>query len=523
MILKKPYAFLIRHFKLIHIIMVILLGYLIYKTNLILNFLNQYMSAKELVTGRSLVDPLFSVYIYISLGIIILMSVFIFILLTVKKKPITFYFLNIITCLGLIAIYIFVQNVIGIMEKEVVSLQMIRLIRDLLTIAVLFETSSFLINFIRGIGFNIKKFNFEDEYRELNIETKDSEEFELEFNVDTSKFKRNWYRWKRHFKYAYKEHKFLINMGILLFILFLSFFISFLLGLFDKEYEEKILFTTNNYIMGINNSYVVTKDYKDNKINDTSKFIILKLSVKNRYNFDTTFNSASSGLVINDNTYYHQTKYLEAFKDLGEVYNNQEFSNESKNYILVYEVPLSLELKNCYFTYKDFNEKRSFNVKLNINDLEEKTSLVEASLGQPLEIDNIFKAKIIIDQFEMANNFKFNYNYCVSNEECYNSTEYLYPTLKGHYDKALLKISGSLEFDNSIEKISSLYGMINYFGYIEYEKNQEFKRQNNLTLAKPNNVKVNEYYFEINRDILNSSQVNLVFKIRNVIYKYKLR
>ena len=71
MILRKPYAFFIKHFKLIHVIMTVLLGYLILKTNLILNFLNTYMESKELVTGMELVKPLFGVSIYVVIGIIL--------------------------------------------------------------------------------------------------------------------------------------------------------------------------------------------------------------------------------------------------------------------------------------------------------------------------------------------------------------------------------------------------------------------------------------------------------------------
>ena len=45
MILRKPYAFLIRHFKLIHLILTVLLAYILYKTNKLLSFFNQYLSS----------------------------------------------------------------------------------------------------------------------------------------------------------------------------------------------------------------------------------------------------------------------------------------------------------------------------------------------------------------------------------------------------------------------------------------------------------------------------------------------
>ena len=45
MILKKPYAFLIKHFKLIHLLLLIPLVYLFSKTFSIANFLNIYVKA----------------------------------------------------------------------------------------------------------------------------------------------------------------------------------------------------------------------------------------------------------------------------------------------------------------------------------------------------------------------------------------------------------------------------------------------------------------------------------------------
>ena len=44
-ILKKPYAFLIKHFKLIHLILCLLFLYLLFQTGNINQFFNDYVSA----------------------------------------------------------------------------------------------------------------------------------------------------------------------------------------------------------------------------------------------------------------------------------------------------------------------------------------------------------------------------------------------------------------------------------------------------------------------------------------------
>ena len=44
MILRKPYAFLIKHFKIIHLFLSIILGIILYKTNLIYKFIVNYIN-----------------------------------------------------------------------------------------------------------------------------------------------------------------------------------------------------------------------------------------------------------------------------------------------------------------------------------------------------------------------------------------------------------------------------------------------------------------------------------------------
>ena len=45
MILKKPLAFLIKHFRFIHFLLVVVSVYLIYKTSAVLVFFNEYISS----------------------------------------------------------------------------------------------------------------------------------------------------------------------------------------------------------------------------------------------------------------------------------------------------------------------------------------------------------------------------------------------------------------------------------------------------------------------------------------------
>ena len=59
---------------------------------------------------------------------------------------------------------------------------------------------------IRGLGFDIKKFNFTKDIQELNIEDIDSEEVEVNVNIDTKNIIRDINRRKRELGYWIKEN-----------------------------------------------------------------------------------------------------------------------------------------------------------------------------------------------------------------------------------------------------------------------------------------------------------------------------
>ena len=54
MILRGPYAFFIKYFRVIHLIMAIFIGFLIFQTNTFLQFFNQYINSNMVSIGQNL-------------------------------------------------------------------------------------------------------------------------------------------------------------------------------------------------------------------------------------------------------------------------------------------------------------------------------------------------------------------------------------------------------------------------------------------------------------------------------------
>ena len=84
MVLRRPYAFLIKHFKLIHIILFILFAYITFKANNIVTFFKDYILYNGSV-GIEMTNYI-NTFIYIAIFLILIMSITIYYLMKYKKK-----------------------------------------------------------------------------------------------------------------------------------------------------------------------------------------------------------------------------------------------------------------------------------------------------------------------------------------------------------------------------------------------------------------------------------------------------
>ena len=144
MILKKPYAFFIKMFKPIHLIMAALVMYLIYLNNKILSFLTEYLHSSINVVGENIKSEIFTNMLYIIPIIIIVLSFVILGIMFKKNKPIKFYFISIFIFIVVIVINFYASNFLGVMEESIVAIKSVKLIHDLVLINVALESFIFI-------------------------------------------------------------------------------------------------------------------------------------------------------------------------------------------------------------------------------------------------------------------------------------------------------------------------------------------------------------------------------------------
>ncbi len=529
MILRKPYALFIKYFRLIHVILTLLIAYLMFQTNNVLSFYNSYISKPNIGSGIDFSAKYFNIYMFVLPFIIIILLVTILSLMAFKKKPVVFYITNIAVYTFLIIIYYIALNNVQVLEIRAVDIRVTRAIRDLLMGTFFLQSFSAVITFIRSSGFDIKKFNFGKDIDALKVKETDREEFEIDIALDSDSLIRKYKRKIRHLKYAYLENKYLINL--IMFILALTtIFILFLnTYVLNKVYQQNEYFNTTDLSIKINNSHITTKDYKNIVINNNKTMVIIKIELRNNYAIKVRLDSLKAQLLIDNKVFKPTNKYDKQMIDLGKSYNNNYLPSGISTYILVYEITNDLATKNMEFSYNDNTGYDSANpkyikVKLKPTNLDTNVVTKQYNVGKEINFkDSVLKnSKLMISDSFIANNCVLVYNYCASPTDCYKSYENLTPSIINNVPKMIMRLNATLTLDN---KTSDVYDFLLLFGKLKYVLNGNTYTQNQaFKQIKSQRIEQKDYYYvEILSEIDYSTNISLIFSIRNQTYEYILK
>lgn len=528
MILRKPYAILIKNFRLIHLILAGMMVYLFYRTNSILSFLNEYIGSSQIKIKDNTLSVLFGNVFFVLVAFIILLTLVIMSLMAFKKKPIKFYIYNIITYVSSVIIYSVAFYTIQKLQYGLLDVKTLKLIQDLTTATLVLQIAAIVIVIIRATGFNIKKFNFNEDLDKIEIQEEDNEEFEVNLDVDTDKLMRKIRKRFRYAKYVYIENKFFINILLVVFVGALSIFIYASRNVYSKTYTKNESFKTVQFILGTSESFKTKYINSTETIEDGYQLIVVRINAKRIYYQKIGLNTGRFTLHANNNLYYHTTEYKDDLIDLGETYMNNIIHNDSfDNYILVFKVKEKDLNNGLLLTYTDLTNDK-IRIKLYPNDLNITKDETKVNIQNELKFTNsIFKNSILkIDSYELNDSFKLDYKYCVG-EDCYDSVEYINVSATDNYNKTLLKLVGTFKYDESlpITKSDNLFKFINRYGIIKYKIGDTVKSSLvELKEIKPRKTTVeNTYFIEVSNVLKNADSIILEFNIRNRIYSYIIK
>ncbi len=537
MILRKPYAFLIKKFKLIHLALTFLLAIIAYKTNELYSFFVDYIKQSSYL--KIYIEPkMTSVAWYLYLLVLLVVGIFIaiFVLMNRKKKPTKYYLVSIIFYSLLIIVYILASSQMFSLLQQQGNLKIVTLARDLLRVFYYGQFIFIIIALLRTIGFNVKKFDFQNDLKEMNILEEDSEEFEVGIELDSNDYRTKLRRAIRIVKYVVNENKLLlIILGSALSIYIV---VSLILNVFvyNRMYREGETIKLGNFNVKVLKSYETTKAYNNVDISENGKYIyyVVETQIKNTSKKDLKFNRSAVSLKAEEYTSYEtNNKAFPYFIDLGVGYYEQSIKAAStEKYLFVFKVDSSFVgnqkifriLKNT--TTEDGETVYNYaSVKIKPKNTDEQEEISNVSLNQTLSVKDsiVGNFDLTIESIEFVDKVEFPYKETI-NEKEYQFTGVMVPDYSDYYGKKILKMKAKLNYDGSSapnEKITTNF--LGNFGHITYLKNGK-KSSNPFSIIERSTTKDDEYkYFEVYEKVVDADNIWLELIIRDKKYVYKLK
>jgi len=514
-------------------ILAILVCYSAYRTKLVMDFFNSYAASIINVIGQDLTGTLLYGIIYILPLLIILFTTTIMTVMIAKKKPYPFYIINILIFIFSFVILQVAKSTLLSMELSLIDVRTVRLVRDLVTVSLLAQIVSAFIFIFRATGFDLRKFGFQQDLQDLAIEEEDREEFEVEVNIDKNKLMRKIHRFFRFSKYTYKENKLAVIVVSIVVIIVSG--VSIYVGMQSSEtkmgYNQH--FTGNHFTISLLDSYITNTDYKGSIIEKDYYYIILKIKLKNNTKTNASLDLATTKIVIGNYTYTPVTTNRDSFIEFGNIYDGEEIANEYVYKTLLYRIPKELVNEDKIFYFVDKTNlqknglfKRTF-VNLALTNLDSNYETQSTNVKETIRFEDsiIGNYQLNISNFDIQKQYKLSYNFCIK-EDCYPSYEYLKPSITSNYDKALLKITGTItKGDNIVRDVYDIYDFMEKFGTLSYTIEGKTYLQNvNFKEAIPKSAKEQDtYYLEVKEEVLQAEHITLLFKIKNKTYQYILK
>lgn len=532
MIIKKPYAFLIKNFRIIHGILFLMLTFLCIKSFAIYTFFSEYVKNHYYISTTNLASDYVSILMYVIDILSILVILIIYLVMNVKKKSNNFYLVLIGYYAVLFVYYIYMYFVFNNLSNASLSVESVRLFRDIGIIVCLPQLILLTIVGGRALGFNIKQFEFKKDLEEMDIDTSDNEEVEITLGNDSYKIARFFRKFLRLSKYFILENKFFIILLSSIVILVISFKIISNITVETIHYAENDYITANLLEYQITNSYITNTDINNNVITKDKYYVIVETKVNNKVSKDITVDRETIRLETENGLLSPILSMKNEFIDIGEVFTPTKIlSGMSDEFIVIFEIDKSLIKKDYILKIKNFDSTR-----INVDEEYKEVVIIPKNLNNeningnyvlPADLD--FKdtflngTKLLISEYNISDKFVENYTFCVI-DNC-NQGKYTISPSKNKGNLIVMKLKTTITFGENeyIKKyISSASDLLGYYSFISYKYMGETK-QFKVNIIETSYVNEKYSYVEVPYELYNAEKIDLNILIRGIKYTINLK
>ena len=535
MIIKKPYAFLIKKFRLIHGLLFIMLVYLAVKSVSIFTFFNDYANERYYVNTIDLASTYVNIFMFVVCILAILFGMLIYYILSIKKKNRKIYLFLCLYYIVLFVFFIYIFIVFQNLQYTAMDYQSVRALRDIVLIILLPQIIFLCIVFFRALGFNIRQFDFKKDLEELKVDASDYEKVEVTFGKNNYLISRFFRKTFRLLKYFIFENKFLVTIMASIAVLIISLVVVLNLRVYSVNYRENDQVLANTLWYMATETYLTNTDISGKEINAGKYYVLVKIDATNKSSGEVTLDRDTFRLVVNDESILPKFNLSDKFMDIGETFSPTEItSGTDKQYVVVFEINESDIKKEYVMRIKNFSSKSVGSIQTDYKDIVITPTDIHISKDVskytiPAEVslkDTVLKSTTInVTSYEVAESFKEKYKFCDSSSNCYNGTYVIKPTTVGKGSLAVLKIKSSISVDTSLYMLKYLKGSTDFIGYYGTLRYRAYGVTKTISLSTiPSTYGVNEYaYVEVPSEVIDANKIELILTIRGQKYTIVLK
>ena len=531
MVVKKPYAFLIRHFRLIHAVLFGLLVYIAANTFSIYSFFSNYAKTHLYYNTNDLASSYVSPLLFIATIVAILVTFVIYYLLTIKEKSNKIYLFVFMYYLIIFFYFIYIRSVFSGLESVSISVESIRAMRDISIMALVPQAVVLFIILGRTLGFNLKQFDFKRDLEELEIDTSDNEEVEVTLGTDTYKIARFFRKLLRLSKYFVLENRGFVIATASIIAFGISFRFLIKLNVYSENYKENQIITASSIQFKVNTSYITQADKNNVIISDGKYYILVDVFMSNKTAAGKILNRDTFRLKLEDDLLLPSFNYSNKFTDIGDIFSPFELkAGEDAEKIVVFEIKSQDLDKQYQFKINNLiNTSNSTQYKdILIKPTSLNNNIDKGTYTIPNEVvlsDSILKESTVhISSFAFRESFKEEYTYELNGKK----RKAIYSIIPDNANKGevvILKLKTNIKIDDSIylkKIIEYPADLFEQYGIIRYRYQGNYKTVK-LEKINVNFNKENYCYMEVTKEVLKANKIDLILLIRGVKYTFNLK
>ena len=529
MIIKKPYAFLIKNFRLIHGLLFVMLVYIFIRLLNIYSFFSDYARTGLYIIQNNLASNYINGLLFLFLVLSTILTFVIYYILSIKDKSNKVYLFLILYNILILIFLIYTNSIFNGLEDKALDTESQRAMRDMSLIVLLPQIIFLFITFARTLGFNLKQFDFKRDLEELEIDVSDNEEVEVTIGSDTYKISRFFRKLLRLTKYFMIENKLFVITCASILAFVLSFSMYKKITIYSQAYTERQNILANSVWYSVKDSYITNSDMRNIVITEGKYYILVNVQIDNRYQNKYYLDREDFRLVVGDQLLFPTVSLVNKFDDLGDVFVPFEIlPGENIEKLVVFEIDEDLISKDYILKIKNANRIDEFYKEIIIvpKSLSDIKDMGEYNLPNEIDLsDSILKnTKLTINSYEISNQFKEEYEYTLGGKTD-KAIYSIIPESSNNGELNIIKIEASIDIDDDVytkKYIKTPADLFDNYAIIRYRYQGYYKtvkmHKLNIELNKDNYS-----YLEVPAEVQKASKIELILIIRGIKYTINLK